>query len=119
MKACGTKYNQGTRNDFIRGQNQQLVIRGIINKAKSLEGVTNVYSILDAISNNVDTNMSRETMLSFYNIAKDIMISSKNNKIRKNGETYFIMIWITEKYLVFVVSVDLLVNSSFNNVFGF
>ena len=82
MKACGTKYNQGTRNDFIRGQNQQLVIRGIINKAKSLEGVTNVYSILDAISNNVDTNMSRETMLSFYNIAKDIMISSKNN----NGE---------------------------------
>ena len=82
MKACGTKYNQGTRNDFIRGQNQQLVIRGIINKAKSLEGVTNVYSILDAIANNVDTNMSRETMLSFYNIAKDIMISSKNN----NGE---------------------------------
>ena len=78
MKACGTKYNQGTRNDFIRGQNQQLVIKGIMNKAKNIESVTKVYSILDAISNNMDTNMSRETILSFYNIAKDIMISSKN-----------------------------------------
>ncbi|MBE6150680.1 MAG: hypothetical protein E7162_02540 [Firmicutes bacterium] len=79
MQACGTKYNQGVRNDFVRGQNQQLVIRGIINKAKNIENVTKVYSILDAISNNMDTNMSRETILSFYNIAKDIMTSSKNS----------------------------------------
>ena len=78
MKTCGTKYNQGTRNDFIRGQNQQLVIRGLVNKAKNIENVTKVYSILDAISNNMDTNMSRETILSFYNVAKDIMTSSKN-----------------------------------------
>ena len=82
MQACGTKYNQGVRNDFVRGQNQQLVIRGIVNKAKNIESVTKVYSILDAISNNMDTNMSRETILSFYNIAKDIMTSSKNS----NGE---------------------------------
>jgi len=79
MQACGTKYNQGTRNDFVRGQNQQLVIKGIVNKAKNIENITKVYDILDAISNNMDTNMSRETILSFYNIAKDIITSSKNS----------------------------------------
>lgn len=82
MKACGTKYNQGTRNDFVRGQNQQLVVKGIINEAKNLETITKVYDLLDAISNNLDTNMSKEKLLSFYNVAKDIMTSSKNN----NGE---------------------------------
>lgn len=79
MKKCGTKYNQGTRNDFVRGQNQQLVIKGIIDKAKNLESITKVTEILDAISNNMDTNMSRETILSFYNIAKDIMTTTKND----------------------------------------
>lgn len=82
MKACGTKYNQGTRNDFVRGQNQQLVVKGIVNEAKNLENITKVYDLLDAISNNMDTNMSKETLLSFYNVAKDIMTSSKNT----NGE---------------------------------
>ena len=79
MKKCGEKYNQGTRNDFVRGQNQQLVVQGIISKAKNLETVTKVIEILDAISNNMDTNMSRDTILSFYNIAKDIMTTTKDN----------------------------------------
>jgi len=78
MKVCGTKYNQGTRNDFVRGQNQQLVVKGIVNEAKNLENITKVYDLLEAISNNMDTNMSKETLLSFYNVAKDIMTSSKN-----------------------------------------
>ncbi|MBQ7104273.1 MAG: LCP family protein [Bacilli bacterium] len=82
MKACGTKYSYGTRNDFVRGQNQQLVIKGIVNKAKNLENVTKVVEILDAISNNMDTNMERDTILSFYNIAKDIMTTANN----KDGE---------------------------------
>ena len=80
MKKCGEKYNQGTRNDFVRGQNQQLVVQGIVSKAKSLETVTKVIEILDAISNNMDTNMSRDTILSFYNIAKDIMTTTKDDK---------------------------------------
>ena len=82
MQACGSKYNQGTRNDFIRGQNQQLVVKGIVNEAKNLENITKVYDLLEAIANNMDTNMSKETLLSFYNVAKDIMTSSKNT----NGE---------------------------------
>lgn len=78
MKVCGTEYNKGTRNDFVRGQNQQLVVKGIIDKAKEINSIDSVYGLLDAISNNMDTNMDRETILSFYNVAKDIMTSSKN-----------------------------------------
>ena len=77
-KKCGEEYSQGTRNDFIRGQNQQLVIQGIINKAKKINSIGEVYDILDSISNNLDTNMSRDTILSFYNVAKDIMTTKKD-----------------------------------------
>lgn len=78
-KKCSSKeYTQGVRNDFVRGQNQQLVIQGIINKAKNIDSISDVYKILDTISNNLDTNMARDTILSFYNIAKDIMFSSRD-----------------------------------------
>ena len=79
---CGKEYSQGTRNDFVRGQNQQLVIHGIINKVKKINSIGDVYSILDSISNNLDTNMSRETILSFYNVVKDIMTTKRD----KDGE---------------------------------
>jgi len=79
---CDKKYLQGTRNDFIRGQNQQLVIQGILNEVKNIKSINEVYSILDAISNNLDTNMKKDTILSFYNIAKDILTSTKN----ENGD---------------------------------
>ncbi len=78
-KKCGSKYLQGTRNDFVRGQNQQLVVKGLVNAAKKIDKISTVYDILDTISNNMDTNMSRGNILSFYNIAKDIMLSSHNN----------------------------------------
>lgn len=81
-KKCGTEYSKGTRNDFVRGQNQQLVIHGLINKVKKINSIGEVYNILDSISNSLDTNMSRDTILSFYNVVKDIMTTKKN----KDGE---------------------------------
>ena len=81
-KKCGTEYSKGTRNDFVRGQNQQLVIHGLINKVKKINSIGEVYNILDSISRNLDTNMSRDTILSFYNVVKDIMTTKKD----KDGE---------------------------------
>lgn len=77
---CTSKWTKGTRNDFIRGQNQQLVIKGLMQKVKSLSSIEQVYEILDSISKNLDTNMETETILSFYNIAKDIITRSNNNQ---------------------------------------
>lgn len=77
---CASKWTQGTRNDFVRGTNQQLVIKGLIQKVKSLSSIDQVYAILNSLSKNLDTNMKTETILSFYNIAKDIITRSNNNK---------------------------------------
>lgn len=60
--------------DFQRGQNQQLVVEGIINQAKTIRNVNDLYKILDTISDNIDLSMTTEELLSFYNIAKSLMV---------------------------------------------
>ena len=77
-KRCGAKYNQGTRNDFVRGQNQQLVINAIMNKAKSLNNVSQFYAVLDAVGGSMTTNMDRKQILAFYNIFKNILVYSSD-----------------------------------------
>lgn len=59
--------------DLERGQNQQLVIQGIMNKVKDINSPAQLLSILDTVSKSMDTNLSTKHMLSFYNIAKDII----------------------------------------------
>ena len=59
--------------DFQRGQNQQLVVEGMINQAKTIRNVNDLYKILDTISENIDLSMTTEEILSFYNIAKSLM----------------------------------------------
>ena len=75
---CGAKWNKGDRNDFVRGQNQQLVINAIINKAKSMTSVSQFYNLLDAVGNSMTTNMDRKQILSFYNVFKNVIINSKD-----------------------------------------
>ena len=60
--------------DFQRGQNQQLVVEGMINQAKTIRNVNDLYKILDTISDNIDLSMTTEELLSFYNIAKSLMV---------------------------------------------
>jgi LCP family protein required for cell wall assembly len=76
---CASQWTKSPRNDFIRGQNQQLVIKAIMNKAKSMNSLNQVYSLLDTISSNIDTNIDTNQILQFYNVGKDIMAKSKNN----------------------------------------
>ena len=78
-QSCPT-YNDGNRNDFTRGQNQQLVINALINKVIQNGDVNKLYSIIDIIGSNADTNVKVNTMLSYYNIIKKIALNS-NNKI--------------------------------------
>lgn len=78
------------RADFDRVQHQQLIVEAIVKKAKDIRSVNGFYKILDAISNNVDTNMTTDQMLSFYEVGKDVL----KNKL--NGENSFISIEKTE-----------------------
>lgn len=59
--------------DLDRGLNQQIVIQGILNKVKDMRSINQVLEILNTITNNLDTNFTEHQILSFYDIAKDII----------------------------------------------
>lgn len=78
--------------DLDRGQNQQLVIQALLNKMKTIKNASQFLNILNTISNNLDTNFTTSQILSFYNIAEDIM----NNNLAKNDAN---IVNITRLYL--------------------
>ena len=88
--ACGKKYLGNTLSDVIRGQNQQLIIKGILNKAKTLNNLNDVYSILETISKNMDTNMSTKTILSLYDIFMDVVSKKSENTEAINIERLYL-----------------------------
>jgi len=61
--------------DIDRGYNQQLLLKSLITKASEIRSVDKVINILETVSNNLDTNLTTEEILSFYNIFKDILLS--------------------------------------------
>ena len=63
--------------DIDRGYNQQILIKGVLNKLTEVRNITTLLDILETISNNLDTNLTTEEILSFYNIFKDILESRK------------------------------------------
>lgn len=64
--------------DFVRGQNQQEVVKGILNKLKTINSLDMLYKLLDTLGNSMETNMSRDEILSLYNVGKDILLKSKD-----------------------------------------
>lgn len=66
--------------DIDRGYNQQILIKGVLNKMTEVRSVTTLLDLLETISNNLDTNLTTEEILSFYNIFKDILSSRKYQK---------------------------------------
>ena len=76
---CSREWTNYNSSDFVRGQNQQKVIQAMANKIKNINSVDTFYSMLDSISQSMETNMSTENILSFYNIAKDMLIKSNNS----------------------------------------
>ena len=66
--------------DLDRGQNQQLVIKALLNKARTIRSASKFLEVLNTISNNLDTNFTTDQILSFYNIAEDIL----NNHLAKD-----------------------------------
>ncbi|MDD4036182.1 MAG: LCP family protein [Bacilli bacterium] len=68
------------RGDIDRGRNQQVVINAMLNKIKDIRSLNQVYSILDAIGTNIDTNLDTNEILSFYDVGKDIISKASSNK---------------------------------------
>lgn len=67
--------------DFTRGQNQQIVVEGMMNAIKNLRSANDVLSVLDAIKNNIDMNMKTKEILSLYDVAKNMMFNKDTNML--------------------------------------
>ena len=76
MKKACPNLKDGVRNDYVRSQNQQKVIQAIVNKARTINSPTQLLNIINTISNSMDTSFSTEQILSFYQIAKDLIKTS-------------------------------------------
>ena len=59
--------------DFGRAQHQQEIIMALVNKMKEIKDIKTFMSILDTVSNSLDTNLTTKQILSFYDIGKDII----------------------------------------------
>ena len=62
--------------DFGRARHQQEIIMALVNKMKEIKDVKTFMSILDTVSNSIDTNLTTKQILSFYNVGKDIIKKS-------------------------------------------
>ena len=62
--------------DFGRARHQQEIIMALVNKMKEIKDIKTFMSILDTISNSMDTNLTTKQILSFYNVGKDIIKKS-------------------------------------------
>lgn len=66
--------------DFGRNQHQQEIVMALANKVKTITSVGKFTTILDTVSNSLDTNLTTKQMLSFYNVGKDIIKKSLSSE---------------------------------------
>lgn len=74
--------------DLQRGVNQQLVVQGILNRVKSIKSASQMLNILDTVSSNMDTNFTTKQILSFYDIAKKILLTNKSSNLINMQQLY-------------------------------
>ena len=67
---CRGLYIEG---DIARNRHQQEIIMSLAKKALKIKSYNHFKKILDAVSNNIATNMSTNQILSSYNIFKDMI----------------------------------------------
>ncbi len=73
MRSTCPDFGDGVRNDFVRGQNQQLVVSAMLEKIKTIKSANTFMNILDIVSKNIDTNLTTDQMISFYDVVKTII----------------------------------------------
>ena len=78
---CPKKYTEGYRDVSVRNKNQEAIINALIEKGKTIKDINKIYELLDILTDNLDTNMDRDTILSFYDVAKSVMSDNNQNRI--------------------------------------
>ena len=74
--------------DIARNKHQQDIIEAMAQKVKTLRSVKDFENILTAVSNNLETNMTTEQILSIYNVAKDMLQNTDSSSSLSIKKTY-------------------------------
>lgn len=85
--------------DLDRVKHQQQVVEALANKAMHFSSIKEFQNILNAVSKNVATNMDTDTILSGYNVAKNVLgnkLSGKDsiNIEKATLETYSLNVYV-------------------------
>jgi len=79
-----------TQSDIARNRHQQQLVEAVFNEIKNIRSFSEIEKLLEAISRNIETNMNTNQILSFYNVAKDLLVKSDNNlTIQKTYLEYY------------------------------
>lgn len=83
--------HQWAISDIARNQHQQQIIESMANELKSINSITEFEKILTTVSNNIETNMTPEQILSFYSVGKDMLLNTTSNSlsIKKTYLSYY------------------------------
>lgn len=76
--------------DFGRAQHQQQIIMALINKMRTITEVSKFRTILNTVSNSLDTNLTTKQILEFYNVGKDIIKRSSEQSDLINIQQMFL-----------------------------
>lgn len=85
--------------DLDRVKHQQQVVEALANKAMHFSSIKEFQDILNAVSKNIATNMDTDTILSGYNVAKNVLgnkLSGKDsiNIEKATLETYNLNVYV-------------------------
>ena len=77
--------------DIARNQHQQDIIEAVARKIRKVNNVEDFKKIFDSISNNIETNITPEQILSFYTVGRDMLSNSSGNSlaIKKTYLSYY------------------------------
>lgn len=67
------------QSDIARNRHQQQIVEAIAKQLISSKNINRIEEILNAITNNLATNMSQKQILSFYDVMKDMVSKSMND----------------------------------------
>jgi len=85
----GLKYYSS---DFDRNRRQQEVIRAVLDKAASLDGLTKVFAIMDVGAKHIRTDLSKEQIIGlaydFKNFNSSMVTTLENGAYWQGGYTY-------------------------------
>ena len=81
------------QSDIARNRHQQQIVEALARKVANPSNINRVEELLNAITNNMKTNMEKKQMLSFYEVLKDMVLKSFGDgdfvKIEKTYLEYY------------------------------